>query len=60
MASLGDFDLDLFGILGGSPLAWDQCKRARNHTNNEIKNAKRKYFTDNLESSKSNPKNPAN
>ena len=33
-------------VLGGSPLAWDQYKRARNHTNNEIKNAKRKYFTD--------------
>ena len=43
-------------VLGGSPLAWDQYKRARNHTNNEMKNAKRKYFTDNLESSKSNPK----
>ena len=45
-------------VLGGSPLAWDQYKRARNHTNNEIKNAKRerKYFTDNRESSKSNPK----
>ena len=43
-------------VLGGSPLAWDQYKRARNHANNEIKNARRKYFTDNLESSKSNPK----
>ena len=43
-------------VLCGSPLAWDQYKRARNHTNNEIKNAKRKYFTVNLESSKSNPK----
>ena len=42
-------------VLGSSPLAWDQYKRAWNHTNNEIKNAKRKYFTDNLESSKSNP-----
>ena len=31
-------------VLGGSPLAWDQYKRARNHTNNE------------MESSKSNPK----
>ena len=44
-------------VLGGSPLAWDQYERARNHTNNEIKNAKRKYLIDNLESSKSNPKN---
>ena len=41
-------------VLGGSPSAWDQYKRTRNHTNNEIKNAKRKYFTNNLESSKSN------
>ena len=37
-------------------MAWDQYKRSRNHTNNEIKNAKRKYFSDNLESSESNPK----
>ncbi|XP_068713190.1 uncharacterized protein [Montipora foliosa] len=35
---------------------WDQYKRARNQTNNEIKKAKRKYFIDNLELSKSNPK----
>ena len=35
---------------------WDQYKRARNQTNNEIKKAKRKYFTDNLKLSKSNPK----
>ena len=42
-------------VLGGSPLAWDQYKCARNHTNNEIKNAKHKDFTDNLESSNSNP-----
>jgi len=44
-------------VLGGSPLAWDQYKCARNRTNNKIKNAKRKCFTDNLESSISNPKN---
>ena len=25
-------------VLGDSPLAWDQYKRVRNHTNNEIKN----------------------
>ena len=36
--------------------ALDQYKRARNQTNNEIKKAKRKYLTDNLEVSKSNPK----
>ena len=47
-------------VLGGSPLAWDQYKRARNDTNNEIKNAKRKYFTDRLESSKSILKKPGN
>ena len=35
---------------------WDQYKRSRNQTNNEIKKAKRKYFIDNLELSKSNPK----
>ena len=35
---------------------WDQYKRARNQTNNEIKKAKRKYFIDNVELSKSNPK----
>lgn len=32
----------------------DQYKGARNHTNNAIMNAKRKYFTDNLEPNKSN------
>ena len=37
-------------------MGWDQYKRARNQTNNEIKKAKRKYFVDNLELSKSNPK----
>ena len=51
----GDF-LKKEAVLGGSPLAWDQYERVRNHTSNEIKNAKRKYFTDNLESSKLNPK----
>ena len=34
----------------------DQYKRAWNQTNNEMKKAKRKYFIDNLELSKSNPK----
>lgn len=37
-------------------LTWDQYRPARNQTNNEIKKAKRKYFTENLESSKSNPR----
>ena len=36
-----------------NPLKWDQYKCSRNHTNNEInRKAKRKYFTDILESSK--------
>ena len=34
---------------------WDQYKRARNQTNNEIKKAIRKYFIYNLELRKSNP-----
>ena len=37
-------------------MAWNRYKLAWNHTDNEIKNAKRKYLTDNLESSKSSPK----
>jgi len=38
--------------LDGNPLTWDQYKCSRNHTNNEInRKAKRKYFTDILESS---------
>lgn len=37
-------------------LTWDQYILARNQTNNEIKKAKRKYFTENRESSKSYPK----
>ena len=41
--------------MDGNPLTWDEYKRARNHTNNEIKKVKRKYFTENLKSSKSNP-----
>ena len=35
---------------------WTQYRRYRNQINSEIKKAKRKYFTDNLELSKSNPK----
>ena len=43
-------------ILNRKQSTWDQYKRACNQTNNEIKKAKRKYFNDNLELSKSNPK----
>ena len=35
---------------------WTQYKRSRNQTNSEIKKAKRKYFIDNLDLSRSNPK----
>ena len=41
--------------MDGTPLTWDEHKRARNHTNNEIKKVKRKYFTENLKSNISNP-----
>ena len=33
-------------------LPWDQYRLARNQTDNEIKKAKRKYFTENRESLK--------
>ena len=33
----------------GDPLMWQQYKLLRNSTNNEIKTAKTRYFTDNLE-----------
>ena len=39
--------------LAGDPLIWDQFRHARNYTNNEIRKAKRKYFTEYLEISKS-------
>ena len=35
---------------------WTQYRRAQNQTNSKIKRDKRKYFIDNLELSKSNPK----
>ena len=34
------------------PLIWRQFKNARNETNNSMKQAKRKYFTDKLDASK--------
>ena len=37
-------------------LSWERYKRARNHTNNDIRKAKRKYFNDNLDRNKQNPK----
>ena len=42
--------------MDGNPFTWDEYKRARNNTNNEIKKVKRKHFTENLKSSKSNLK----
>ena len=35
---------------------WQQYKTARNQTNNEIKQAKRNFFTENLELNKTNPR----
>jgi hypothetical protein len=35
---------------------WEECKLARNYTNNEIKKAKQKYFITNLENAKTNPR----
>ena len=40
----------------GDPLIWQQYKCLRNSTNNEIKKVKTRYFTDNLEINKKNPK----
>lgn len=44
------------GVLDGDYSPWYHYKCGLNHTNNKIKKAKRKYFTENLESSKSNPR----
>lgn len=38
--------------MDGNLLTWNEYKRARNHTNNEIKKVKRKYLTENLKSNK--------
>ena len=35
---------------------WQQYKNVRNQTNNDIKTAKKRYFIDNLELNKSNPR----
>ena len=35
---------------------WEQFKCARNQANNAIKHAKKRYFSDNLEASKGNPR----
>ena len=43
-------------LLDRKQSTWTQYRRARNEINSEIKKAKRKYFIDNLEISKSNPK----
>ena len=36
-------------ISSGDPSIWCQYGQVRNHTNNEIKKAKRLYFTENLD-----------
>ena len=38
------------------PLVWKQFKDARNKTNNSIKKAKRKYFSEKLDANKGNPR----
>ena len=38
------------------PLTWERYKRAQNHTNNNMRRAKRKYFNDNQDRNKQNPK----
>ena len=35
---------------------WEQFKCARNQANNAIKDAKKRYFSDNLEASRGNPR----
>ena len=42
--------------LSNDQALWEEYKLARNHTNNEIKKAKQKYFTTNLENAKTNPR----
>ena len=42
--------------LTNDELDWQRYKHERNVTNNSIKQAKQRYFIDNLESSKSNPR----
>ena len=38
------------------PSIWKQFKDARNKTNNSVKKAKRKYFSENLEANKRDPR----
>ena len=38
------------------PLSWERYKRAQNHTNNNMRRAKRKYFNDNQDRNKQNLK----
>ena len=51
----GDF-LKKKAMLDRKQSTWTQYKRSPSQTNSEIKKAKGKYFIDNLELSKSNPK----
>ena len=39
-----------------NPLIWKQFKDARNKANNSVKKAKRKYFSENLDANKSDPR----
>ena len=43
-------------IQENSPTAWERYKQARNEVNNAIKQAKKQYFTHNLEVNKMNPR----
>ena len=43
-------------ISSNGHVMWEQFKCARNQANNAIKHAKKRYFSDNLEASKGNPR----
>ena len=43
-------------ISSNDHVMWEQFKCARNQANNAIKHAKKRYFSDNLEASKGNPR----
>ena len=43
-------------ISSNDRVMWEQFKCARNQANNAIKHAKKRYFSDNLEASKGNPR----
>ena len=43
-------------ILTKDQVTWNEYKKARNESNNAVKNAKSKYFKDNLDANKNDPK----